>query len=300
MPDREQLREKVIVITGASSGFGKGAAREFAKAGARVVLAARREELIEELAGECKALGGDALPVPTDVRKPEEVGLLAQDALREFGRIDVWVNNAGVGAVGRFEEVPLADHIAVIETSLMGTVYGSYCAMRTFRGQGYGTLINIASVIGKVPSPYFAAYAAAKHGVVGFSAALRLELAQDKIETIQVSTVLPASMDTPFFQHGANYTGHETQPIPPVYDAQETIDTIVRMALDPEDEVPVGTSGKVATFMHHLMPGIVESMIAKRVHKTQFEEAPTAERTSGSVRKPEPEGQEVSGGWKRK
>jgi len=300
MLDREQLRDKVIVITGASSGFGKGAAREFAKAGARVVLAARREELIEELAGECKALGGEALPVPTDVRKPEEVGLLAQDAVREFGRIDVWINNAGVGAVGRFEEVPLADHIAVIETSLMGTVYGSYCAMRTFRGQGNGTLINIASVIGKVPSPYFASYAAAKHGVVGLSAALRQELAQDKIETIKVSTVLPTSMDTPFFQHAANYTGHETQPIPPVYDAQDTVDIIVRMAIDPEDEVSVGTAGKISTFMHHLMPGIVESMMARQTHKAQFENSPTAERKSGSVREPEEQGQEVSGGWKSK
>src|SRR4051794_13418404 len=99
MPDKEKLRDKVIVITGASSGFGKGAAREFAQAGARLVLAARREELIEELAGECNSLGGEALAVPTDVRKREEVELLAQDAVREFGRIDVWINNAGAGAV---------------------------------------------------------------------------------------------------------------------------------------------------------------------------------------------------------
>jgi short-subunit dehydrogenase len=300
MPDREQLRDKVIVITGASSGFGKGAAREFAKAGARVVLAARREELIDELADECTSLGGQALAVPTDVRKPEEVDLLAKDTVREFGRIDVWINNAGVGAVGRFEEVPLEDHISVIQTTLMGAVYGSYCAMRTFRGQGHGTLINIASVIGKVPSPYFASYAAAKHGVVGLSAVLRLELAHDKIESIKVSTVLPTSMDTPFFQHAANYTGHETQPIPPVYDAQDTIDTIVRMAIDPEDEVSVGIAGKVSTFMHHLMPGIVESMMANRAHKAEFEKSPTAKRKSGSVREPGPEGQEVSGGWKKK
>jgi len=300
MPDKEKLRDKVIVITGASSGFGKGAAREFAQAGARLVLAARREELIEDLAGECNSLGGEALAVPTDVRKREEVELLAQDAVREFGRIDVWINNAGAGAVGRFDEVPLDDHVAVIETTLMGTVYGSHCAMRAFRGQGYGTLINIASVIGKVPSPYFGSYAAAKHGVVGLGAVLRQELALDKIETIKVSTVMPTSMDTPFFQHAANYTGHETQPIPPVYDAQDTIDVIIRMAVDPEDEVSVGTAGKVSTFLHHLMPGIVESMMAKQTHKAEFEKSPTAERKSGSVREPEQQGQEVSGGWKQK
>ena len=193
MPDKQQLREKVIVITGASSGFGKGAAREFAQAGASVVLAARRDDLIEELARECESLGGKAVAIPTDVRKQEEVELLAQDTIREFGRIDVWINNAGAGAVGHFEEVPIADHVAVIETTLMGTVFGSYYAMRRFREQGQGTLINIASVIGKVPSPYFGSYAAAKHGVVGLSAVLRQELAQDKIETIKVSTVMPTS-----------------------------------------------------------------------------------------------------------
>jgi len=300
MPNTEQLRGKTIVITGASSGFGKGAAREFAKAGARLALAARREELIEDLANECEGLGATAVAIPTDVRNAEEVELLARDALREFKRIDIWINNAGAGAVGRFEEVPLSDHISVIQTTLLGTLYGSYYAMRQFREQGEGTLINIASVIGKVPSPYFTSYAAAKHGVVGLSAAIRQELAQDKIDSIKVSTVMPTSMDTPFFQHAANYTGHETQPIPPVYDAQDTIDTIVRMAIDPEDEVSVGTAGKISTFMHHLMPGIVESMMARQTRKAEFDKAPAARPKSGSVREPDPSGEEVSGGWKKK
>jgi short-subunit dehydrogenase len=300
MANTEQLRDKVIVITGASSGFGKGAAREFAQAGANLVLAARREELIEDLARECESLGGKAVAVRTDVRKPEEVELLAKDAVREFGRIDIWINNAGVGAVGRFEDVPIEDHIAVIETTLLGTVYGSYHAMRQFRAQGRGTLINMASVIGKVPSPYFASYAAAKHGVVGLSAVLRQELSQDKIDSIKVSTIMPTSMDTPFFQHAATYTGHETQPIPPVYDARETVDTIVRMAIDPEDEVAVGGAGKASTFLHHLMPGIIESMMARQTRKAEFEKAPPAPPKRGSVHEPESKGEEVSGGWKKK
>jgi short-subunit dehydrogenase len=182
----------------------------------------------------------------------------------------------------------------------MGAVYGSYYAMGHFRAQGRGTLINMASVIGKVPSPYFTSYAAAKHGVVGLSAAIRQELEQDKIDTIKVSTIMPTSMDTPFFQHAANYTGHETQPIPPVYDAQETVDTIVRMALDPEDEVAVGGAGKAATFLHHLMPGIVESMMARQTRKAEFDKAPAAEPKSGSVHEPQSQGEEVSGGWKKK
>jgi len=136
--------------------------------------------------------------------------------------------------------------------------------------------------------------------VVGLSAAIRQELAQDKIETIKVSTVMPTSMDTPFFQHAANYTGHETQPIPPVYDAKDTIDVIVRMATDPEDEISVGTAGKISTFMHHLMPGIVESMMGRQTRKAQFDDAPPAQPTSGSLREPEQQGEEVSGGWVKK
>src|ERR1041385_270690 len=187
--------KKVVVITGASSGFGKGAAREFAKAGASVVLAARRNELLDALAQECEAVGGQAIAVPTDVSSAAEVEQLAQAAIDAFGRIDVWVNNAGVGALGRFDEIPLSDHVEVIETDLMGALYGSYFALSQFRKQGNGTLINIASVVGKVPAPYFASYVASKHGIVGLSAALRQELRENGVEKIHVCTVMPTSTD---------------------------------------------------------------------------------------------------------
>src|SRR5690349_15644967 len=140
----DYLKKKVVVVTGASSGFGKGVARRFAKAGARLVLAARRERLLEELADECNATGGRAIAVPTDVSEIREVQNLAQKAVDEFGRIDVWINDAGVGAVGLFDQVPLADHIQVIETNLLGTIYGSYFALTQFRSQGTGILINVA------------------------------------------------------------------------------------------------------------------------------------------------------------
>ena len=204
---KQDFNGKVIVITGASSGFGRGAAVQFARAGASVVLAARREQVLDDVARECEAAGGRALAVPTDVSKSAEVETLAKTAVEKFGRIDVWVNDAGGGALGRFEEVPLADHVQVIETDLLGTLYGSYFALGQFRKQQSGTLINIASVIGKVPAPYFASYAAAKHGVVGLSSAIRQELNVNDIKNIHVCTVMPTSMDTPFFEHAANYTG---------------------------------------------------------------------------------------------
>uniref|UniRef100_Q022W1 Short-chain dehydrogenase/reductase SDR n=1 Tax=Solibacter usitatus (strain Ellin6076) TaxID=234267 RepID=Q022W1_SOLUE len=298
MSDRE-LKGMVVVITGASSGFGKGCSLRFAREGCTVVLAARRDQLLDRLAQECEAFGNPALPVPTDVSLAEDVAGLAERALGEFGRIDVWVNNAGAGAIGRFEDVPLEDHVKVIQTDLLGTLYGSYFAMTEFRRQGQGTLINLASVIGKVPSPYFASYAAAKHGVVGLSASLRQELEQDQIDTIRVCTVMPTTFDTPFFEHAAQYSGKEASPIPPTYDPSEVVDTIVSLAKDPKDEVSVGTAAKVATFAHQFFPGMVEAMMARQTRKAEFDEATTGEHTSGSLHEPMPTGTSIGGGWKK-
>ncbi len=296
---KAELNGKVVVITGASSGIGKGTALDFAKAGASVVLAARRGELLEELVSECEAAGGKALAVPTDVSDKEEVVQLAVAAVSAFGRIDVWVNNAGSGALGRFDEVPLADHVHVIETDLLGTLYGTYYALQQFRKQGDGTLINVASVIGKVPAPYFASYAAAKHGVVGLSGAVRQELVEAKADAIHVCTVLPASMDTPFFEHTANYTGHKPVPIPPVYNPQEVVDTILSLAVKPQDEVSVGTAAVATVFGHNVARLLTEAAMGKQTHLA-VEKAEPAPSTEGGLYSPVPGGTEVTGGWLKK
>lgn len=294
-----ELKDKVIVITGASSGFGKGASLEFARQGASVVLAARREELLDELAQQCESLGGRAVAVPTDVSVADDVAKLAQQAISEFGRIDVWVNNAGSGSIGRFEEIPLEEHVKVIETDLLGTVYGSYAALRHFRERGSGILINISSVIGKVPSPYFSSYAAAKHGVVGLSASIRQELSENHDDNIHVCTVMPTSFDTPFFEYAGQHTGHQVKPIPPLYEPERVVETIVRLATDPEDEVSVGTAAKVATFAHQLAPKLVEKMMARETHEAEITESKAEPESSGSVLEPMSSGKTVTGGWKK-
>lgn len=302
MAERDSDRDlsgKVIVLTGASSGFGKGAARKFAQRGASLALAARRDELLDELRSECEALGADAIAVPTDVSDRKEVQQLAEEALSKFGRIDVWINNAGAGALGRFEDIPLEDHEQVIGTTLLGTLYGSWLAMRRFRQQGFGTLINVASIAGKIPHAYYSSYVAAKHGVVGLSAVLRQELEENEIEGIHVCTVMPGAHDTPFFQHAANYTGHESVPPPPVYDPEKVVNVIVRLAIDPEDEVVVGRVPKMMAIGHNLMPGATEKMMGKEAHKTVTEAAPEPP-TGGALREPEPVGTEVTGGWRER
>ncbi len=296
----DKLKGKVVVITGASSGFGKGAARKLAAAGASVVLAARRGNLLQDLARECESLGGRAMAVVTDVSKPEDIERLAGQAVTAFGRFDVWVNDAGVGAVGRFEDVPLADHARVVETNVIGTMNGAHAALSQFRRQGFGTLINVASALGKIPAPYYASYTATKYAIVGLSSALRQELRQNDLDDIHVCTVMPMAMDTPFFEHAANYSGHEAVPVPPLYDPELVIDAIVRMVEKPEDEVIVGTAGKIANAVHSIFPGLTENFLGRQAHKSQIEDPPVADPTHGSIHEPMATGTEVYGGRLKK
>jgi short-subunit dehydrogenase len=286
----------VIVITGASSGFGKGIALAFAAKGARLVLAARRATLLDDLAHACRALGSEALAVPTDVSQQLDIETLAVAAVTEFGGIDVWINNAGVCALGRFEDVPLGDHARVIDTTLLGTMYGSWVALREFRSRNAGILINVASALGKIPAPYCASYVAAKHAVVGLSATLRQELEQTDGNRVRVCTVMPMAMDTPFFDHAANYTGHEPAPVPPLYNPRLVIDTIVRLAREPQDEVIVGGAGKAAAAAHALAPGFTRRLMARQTHSAQMKQAPRAGHTAGSLHAPSRDGKEIHGG----
>jgi|SRR5947209_3743461 len=294
-----EVRNHVVVITGASSGFGKGVAEKFARSGAHVVLAARRKELLEKLAKNCERRGAGTLVVETDVSNREQMENLAQEALHAFGRIDVWINNAGVATYGRFDEVPIAEHEQVVRTNLLGCIYGSHIALKQFRHQGRGTLINVGSFAGVQAAPYFASYCASKFGVRGLGMSLRQELQANREETIHVCTVMPTSMDTPFFQHAANHTGKPIVPIPPVYDPQEVIDAIYEAAINPVDELIVGRRGKVGRAVRRIAPKLMEQQMAGSSHKTYMEQEDTAPETSGNLFDEVDFGSDVRGGWRK-
>jgi len=297
---KQDLAGKVVVITGASSGFGKGAALRFASEGASLVLAARRGELLEELVDAIRSAGGEAISVPTDVSHLAEVQVLAERALERFGRIDVWVNNAGVGAIGPFERVPLEDHVKVVEINLLGTLYGSYFAYRQFLHQRSGILINVASELGRHTVPYYTSYAAAKHGIVGLDDSLQQELLQFDLEDVHICTVLPTAHDTPFFDHVANYTGHEVAAPKPLHDPYDVVETIVKLAIDPKDSEIVGGDGVVKVLLKNVAPELSKRLAARQVHANQIEKAPRSSDQRGAVQAPMTKGTEVSGGRRKK
>ncbi|MCB4756162.1 MAG: SDR family NAD(P)-dependent oxidoreductase [Elusimicrobia bacterium] len=193
-----KIKDKVIVITGASSGIGKELAFQLAKKGARVVLAARNVQALEEIAGQIEKEGGVALAVPADISQRFHVARLMQRTDIEFGRLDVLINNAGIShRPGIITEIEESDFRSTMETNFMGSVYGVWAAVPLMEKHGGGLIVFVTSAIGKRGVPRSAGYCASKFAVEGLAESIRPELAP---KNIRVLTVCPPGVDTPFFE----------------------------------------------------------------------------------------------------
>jgi short-subunit dehydrogenase len=292
---KKPLHQKVIVICGASSGIGRATAHEFAKKGCSLVLAARREYLLQEVAAECIGLGAVEIRiVKADVKQVEDMQQVVKTALGINGTIDVWINNAGIGAVGKYNEIPMHIHEQVVQTSLMGHMNGTYAVLPVLKHQGYGTIINTISVGAWAPEPYAVAYTAAKYGLRGFSESLRCELRH--FPEIKMCDVYPAYIDTPGFQHAANYVGKKLKPVPPVFPAEKVARTMVRLSKHPKDSAYVGFTARIFKKMNQKTPGLTRNSMSA-IMENYFSRAKDAPVTEGHVLQPGPEGTGISGGW---
>jgi short-subunit dehydrogenase len=296
---QKKVQGKTYVIIGASSGFGRGMAEQLGSFKANVVLAARRADVLEEVAAKIRAAGGTALVVPTDISKPEDVQRLAHAAVKQFGRVDVWVNDVGVGGIGKFWDLPLADYSRMIDVNLKGIVYGSHVAIKLFQSQGRGTLMNLGSVESHVPLAYHAVYAATKGAVRNFDQALHQELRLQGYKNIEVVTIEPWAVDTPFWGHAANYSGG-TPRMAAMDPPSKVVNAMVRASVRPRREMLVGWKAKGAVFSHRVAPRLTDRISANIDHHYQLKTAPPAPVTPGSLYQPLPTGQGIDDGVRQR
>ncbi|GHH36186.1 SDR family NAD(P)-dependent oxidoreductase [Streptomyces candidus] len=290
--------DKVVVITGASSGVGRACAQEFAARGYALVLAARRAHALEDLAEECRARYGIRVRVaPTDVTDVDAVEQLAQGCVAEFGRIDVWLNSAAVAAFGALDEVPRDIFRQVMDVNVLGCVNGARAALRVMREQRTGTVVNVSSVVGAAVVPYNTPYVLSKAAVRALGGSLRQELRLAGLDDVHVCTLLPATMDTPFFRHAANYSGRAVTPMAPVYTARRAARTVVRLAERPRREAYVGPAGRVLGIQSKLTPAFAERVLAHQMDRSHLSRTRSAAPTDGNVVRPLDDVASSDGGW---
>ncbi|NML64576.1 SDR family oxidoreductase [Hymenobacter sp. RP-2-7] len=275
------LHQQVLVITGATSGIGLATARQAAKAGARLVLAARSANDLETVARE---LGGHVATVVADVADPVAVAHIADTARSHFGGFDTWVNNAGVGMWGKIEQGNLADFKRLYDTNLWGVVNGSLEAIKFLKQHG-GALINLGSVASDVAIPFQGMYASSKHAIKGFTDALRIELGQDKAP-VSVTLIKPAAINTPFPAHARNYLPEQPTLPPPVYAPEEVGSAILHAASHPVRDIYVGGGGKMMSVMNKYAPGTVDWLASKTSAQQQVHPGTRARHPEGSLQRP--------------
>ncbi|MDE5518202.1 MULTISPECIES: SDR family NAD(P)-dependent oxidoreductase [Elizabethkingia] len=249
---QQTLLRKTVVITGSSSGVGRAAAEAFALEGCNIVIVARGQKGIDEVVELCKGLGVEVLGISADTSIATDIERVAEETLSRFGRIDIWVNNAGVMASGKFEEIPMEIHEQVIKTNLFGYMHGAYNAIKIFKKQNEGILINNVSIGGYMPAPYSSVYSATKYGIKGMMDGLQGEISN--YANIHVCNLYPQLQKSTGNLHSAKYSGFKMG-IPPIAsDPRDTAAKMVELARKPKKDLFPDFRSYAITSIYRLFP----------------------------------------------
>jgi short-subunit dehydrogenase len=266
------LNQQVIVITGASSGIGLATALSAAHQGAQLVLAARSADTLDRIAAALSEQGTQVISVKADVGDRGDVENVAAEAIKRFGRIDTWVNDAGVSIYGRLDEVSDEDSRRLFDTNFWGVVHGSLVALPHLRQNG-GALINIGSEVSDAAVPLQGMYSASKHAVKGFTDALRIELDADKAP-VSVTLIQPTAVDTPYPEHAGNYLSEEPKLPSPMIEVEKVASAILDAATSPTRSTKVGAMSVINTTMAKIVPALADVMAKVQIGRQQRDEPP--------------------------
>ncbi|WJM26295.1 SDR family oxidoreductase [Novosphingobium resinovorum] len=285
-----------VVITGASSGIGASTAIAFARAGARVLIAARGEAGLEDIARRCGETGRVAEFRVLDVTDADAVAAFALEARDVLGGIDLWFSCVGVGVVGKFHEAPWANHREVIEANLLSHMHEAHAVLPIFLEQDRGTWVNMISIGGFIATPFAAAYSASKFGLRGFSEALRAELS--KRPRIHVCDVYPTFVDTPAIGHAANYTGARLALPPGSLPPEKVARAILKLATRPRNSTFLGTPGLALKLTQFTTPNL-SAAVMNGFMDVWSERADPGDDTDGTLFEPPATPSGPDGGLRR-
>jgi short-subunit dehydrogenase len=264
------FKDKVVVITGASSGIGRELACQLASQGAWLCLAARSSDRLEAAKGECEARGGKAITVPTDVSEGAECASLIQRAVEYYSRIDMLVNNAGKTMMAKFEDVrDLSIFDQLMRINYLGSVYCTAYALPYLK-QTQGRIVGISSLTGKIGVPTRTGYAASKHAMAGFFDSLRIETYPSGVS---VTMVYPGFVDTPIRERALDVNGQPMGPQAPQERSAMSVEkcarAIIRGAARRDREVVMPWQGKLAIWIKVFMPGVVDRLARKTMSEAR-------------------------------
>jgi len=248
---------KVIAITGASSGIGRATALRLARDGASLVICARRPEPLEEAAADIRRAGGTAIAVTADVTKPDDMQALVDRTLRECGRLDVMMCNAGYGIYGEIDRVTPEQMHALMDVNFFGTFHAARAALPVFRRQNSGHLIVVSSIVGRRGIPFMAPYSATKFAQVGLAECLRAELLDTPIA---VSVLYPISTETEFFSVMTRQSGFATRAHGPRQSPDIVANAVARAIERPTPEIYPYYPGKGLAVLAALAPGFCDRL----------------------------------------